>query len=169
LLTFKCLRCGSCCKNLVVASTFETSKGLVIFPEERPLFPEGLVFPFHGVGNFPEGRYFRIVTYQVSARTCPHLKFNKLSMCNIYERRPLACKSFPFFYLGSPFTISGTCLALKGNCSFVKKYKIESPSRIKALNEKKAAEQILSKMSIREGTQWYFGLKEKEWIPLGTI
>jgi len=168
MLTFKCLRCGTCCNNLIVESSYGTQKGLIIFPEER-LFPTEVVFPFFGVGKMPEDKYFRIVTYQVNARTCPHLKRNKLAMCNIHERRPLVCRAFPFKYQGNPFNVMECRLAVYRECLFVQKSKLPSPKKIDAPIEKKAAEQMLWKMSIRKGTQWYFDLKEKEWIPIAEI
>jgi len=139
----------------------------VIFPEERSLFPREIIFPFYGIGKMPEDKFFKTVLYQVNAQKCPHLKPDELSICKIYEKRPLACRSFPFLYLASPFEVLGpdfARLAVWENCLFVQKSKVRNPHKIEAFNERKAAEQMALKLSIREGPQWLFDLKEQEWV-----
>jgi len=136
------------------------------------LFPKELILPFFGVGKMPEDKYFKIVAYQLNAETCPNLNFNKLATCNIHEKRPLTCKSFPFLCVGSPFEMLGPYrlqLIVSKECSFVQKSDAGNASEIEAPNEKKAAEQMVLKISIRKGAQWYYDLNRKEWIPIGEI
>lgn len=173
-LTFKCLRCGNCCDDLISESRFGTRKGLVIYPEERSLFSEEFISPFHGVGKMPEDKFFRILTYQVNANTCPHLqKLENSSTCAIHESRPLACRSFPFRYLGNPFEVVGPerlHLAVEGICWFIQKHNVRSLSVLKAPKEKKAAEEMALRISIRKGAQWYFDLSdEKGWVLIGRV
>ena len=90
--TFNCLRCGTCCSNLL-AEDWGILRGLTLLPEERELFPEPLVKPAIGVGRRPHGRGFRIMAYQLTEDNCPHLGEGS---CSIYPDRPASCRQFPF-------------------------------------------------------------------------
>jgi hypothetical protein len=86
---FKCKKCGNCCKNLFDDLKGE-KRGLTLTPEESQLFPEKLVAPLAAFGlDAPD----IIFLYQLSVNDC--IYFNKENKCEIYENRPLVCRSFP--------------------------------------------------------------------------
>lgn len=78
--------CGRCCSHLRIGD--ETS-GLTLFPDEVHLFPEETVKPHLGKGMIEPTTIF---TYQYTGNVCVHLVDN---ICEIYEERPLMCRSFP--------------------------------------------------------------------------
>ena len=59
--------------------------GLYLNPDEVKLFKEEDVRPLFKYKD-------QIIAYQMILNVCPHYKDNK---CEIYESRPLGCKSFP--------------------------------------------------------------------------
>ncbi len=86
---FECLRCATCCRNLL-ESQDGVLRGLPLTGKEAGLFPQALVSPKLGVGiNEPR----EIVLYQVNVKCCPYV--NESDECKIYGRRPLMCQSFP--------------------------------------------------------------------------
>ena len=82
----ECVKCGRCCSHLRIG---DEESGLTLFPDEIHLFPEEKVRPHLGKG---ENDASMIFTYQHTENVCVHFIDN---MCNIYERRPLMCRSFP--------------------------------------------------------------------------
>lgn len=100
---FQCLRCGACCRNLVVKeASFET--GLLLLPPEVDLFPPQLVRPYFRCGE-------RVVAYQFVGRDCPHLGETG---CSVYDRRPLACRAFPVETWGPLRIVRSGCRAVAG-------------------------------------------------------
>ena len=93
-LTFHCLKCGSCCRDIVKDVSFGKA-GLFLLPQETKFFPKEHVYPLYGAGlkGRTRPRPERVYVYQFALKVCPHL--NQNSLCNIYEKRPLACKAFP--------------------------------------------------------------------------
>lgn len=81
-----CERCGRCCSHL---RDGDDKSGLTLFPEEIHLFPEKLIKPHMARG---EKEPLKIFSYQHTENVCVHLENN---LCNIYEKRPLMCRSFP--------------------------------------------------------------------------
>jgi Fe-S-cluster containining protein len=64
----------------------------MLFADEIHLFEKGQVSPAWGEGKNPNHKRFRIITYQMNQKICPHYQDKK---CNIYEKRPLICRLFP--------------------------------------------------------------------------
>jgi Fe-S-cluster containining protein len=104
--------------------TDEETAGLSLFPEERELFLKPIVSPSIGIGKYPYNRDFKIIQYQVNMNVCPYLERDEdKGFCRIYERRPVACKSYPFtvsrFEKMQPvFEMEGSCrvnLTMKQN------------------------------------------------------
>ena len=90
--SFDCTRCGRCCTGLL-AEDKGVLRGLTLLPDERRLFPESKVMPTVVVGRRPHGRGFRVIAYQLTEDTCPHLKED---LCSVYQERPASCRQFPF-------------------------------------------------------------------------
>ena len=86
---FECLKCGNCCRDLVI----EGIAGLMLFPNEVKLFQKRNIKPCLGIGKSPTHGSFKIFTYQLKENICPHLKDNS---CTIYQERPLICRFYPF-------------------------------------------------------------------------
>ncbi len=82
----ECTRCGRCCSNLRKG---DETTGLTLFPDEKDLFPQDKVRPYLGRGKDIVTDVF---TYQHTENVCTHLVDN---LCQIYESRPLMCRSFP--------------------------------------------------------------------------
>lgn len=89
---FECLRCGRCCSNLLVEDR-KVLRGLTMLPGEHEQFPQSSVKPAVGVGRRPHGKGFRIIVYQLTEDTCPHLDEGS---CSVYSDRPASCRQFPF-------------------------------------------------------------------------
>ncbi len=90
--TFECIRCGRCCTGLL-AEDRGILRGLTLLPDERRLFPVSTVMPAVGVGRRPHEKGFRVIAYQLTEDTCPHLKDG---LCGVYRERPASCRQFPF-------------------------------------------------------------------------
>ncbi len=86
---FICKKCGSCCKNLF-DNRVNQKRGLTLTTSEAKLFPEAIIAPLAAFGkDAPEN----IFLYQLSTNDCPYLNHN--NQCDIYEKRPLVCRTFP--------------------------------------------------------------------------
>ncbi|MBC8497962.1 YkgJ family cysteine cluster protein [Candidatus Bathyarchaeota archaeon] len=90
-IEFRCLRCGECCRRLLIGSRL-IRKGLPLFPDERGLFPGGLIKPGVGIGH-PDKPDFRVISYQMTEMVCPHLDEGS---CGIWEARPVVCRTYPY-------------------------------------------------------------------------
>ncbi len=113
--TFKCLRCGECCQNFL--SDASKDKKIGEFDERCPFIISlnRLYLPFFdweiddflqelkkinstrkivpGKVSFDLKSERTIVhKYTLDGQNCPFFSDNK---CNIYEKRPIACKQFP--------------------------------------------------------------------------
>ena len=89
-IKFRCLRCGECCRRLLVDVNL-MRKGLPLFPDERGLFPEGLIRPGIGIGH-PDEPGFKVISHQMTETVCPHLDEDS---CSIWRTRPVVCRSYP--------------------------------------------------------------------------
>jgi Fe-S-cluster containining protein len=92
---WKCQQCGDCCKGLLVQKEHGL-EGLPLFQSEVQLFAPELVFPSAGWGikGRTRPRPEKVILYQLDAERCPHLSDD--NKCQIYQSRPLVCRSFPF-------------------------------------------------------------------------
>ena len=90
-IEFSCLRCGECCRRLLIDSGL-ARKGLPLLPDERGLFPAELIAPGVGVGH-PDTSGFRVISYQMTELVCPHLDEGS---CGIWRTRPAVCRSYPY-------------------------------------------------------------------------
>ena len=88
-LDFQCLKCGSCCKN-IIETINGVQRGLILTKKETKLFPAEIVTPQYAIGIT---KPTRIVFYQMKTNPCPYL--NAKNECRIYDNRPLICRSFP--------------------------------------------------------------------------
>lgn len=86
---FECLQCATCCRNLLETRNGKIS-GITLTENEAKLFPSNIVSPKLSLGmNSPE----IIIMYQLNVKCCPNV--NEKNLCQVYENRPLICRSFP--------------------------------------------------------------------------
>jgi Fe-S-cluster containining protein len=93
-VAFKCTRCGTCCKALIMRTELATM-GLYLQVDETHLFPARFIKPMYGVGikGKARPRPAKTIAYQFTAQLCPHYEEGK--GCKIYGERPSICRSFP--------------------------------------------------------------------------
>jgi len=91
---FECLRCGSCCRDLIIKE-LGCSMGLFLMPHETSLFPSEIVSPMWRLGS-------EIKNYQLNVNVCPHLTED--NQCKIYSKRPVICRAFPLTLHVNPLT-----------------------------------------------------------------
>jgi len=89
LEVFTCRKCGQCCKNLIENKS-NHRRGLTLTADEAKLFSDALIAPLAAFGSDAPNIVF---LYQLSTNDCPYL--NQNNQCDIYEKRPLVCRSFP--------------------------------------------------------------------------
>ncbi len=97
---FNCKRCGSCCKEL--SGTFSLTKEEVdewqgmVFKSKFGVFPAIKFISSNIFMPGISGPFLHPETSEVLSE-CPFLtKKEDLHVCMIYERRPKACRNFPF-------------------------------------------------------------------------
>ena len=88
-LTFKCKKCGTCCRGLFVEE-YGVLSGLCLTEEEAKQFDSKVIMPYLAIGD---KKPTTIIYYQLVLSDCPHL--NGKNECKIYEKRPLICRVFP--------------------------------------------------------------------------
>ena len=163
-MNFECLNCCDCCKNLL-----RREKGflhsLSLFPDETHLFPSDHVFPQLGIG--PYGGAKRILLYQLGLDTCPHLQGRS---CAIYDKRPLACRSYPFLLEAiEPYriTVEEHCRWFREKvvASGLSKKVLTSKEWIVAPDEIKACWELFERLKEfqKEQGKWRFDLNVKAW------
>ena len=100
--TWKCLRCGSCCKDLY-EEHMGMKFGMMLLKDEISLFPAENVNPLYRIGRV-------VIAYQLDMASCPH--YSKEMGCGIEGNKPMVCHAFPF-------TVEGkTVLSVSANCSW---------------------------------------------------
>ena len=168
MLQFKCLKCGGCCKNLFRENPSGLN-GLSVFSDELYLFPKKKLAPARGVGESPNDEYFVVTHYQLRVRNCPFLEGNS---CTIYERRPLACRCYPF----TPGLLSegGLRLEYDPDCRGMLELQAKNPSdfalyQISAPDELRLNRLLLKKLFEKESQAtghkiWYYDLRTNKWI-----
>ena len=155
-MDFICLRCGTCCRNLL-DKTNGVTQGLFLTEKETALFPPEIIAPRIGIG-LDEPTV--ILAYQVNTDICPHL--GDSSKCKIYEKRPLMCKAFPY----SKGNISAKCMF------FSPKKREQFYNNIFPMVEMRKADQELNEhcLNILRGhfkagiKEWVYDLAAKKWV-----
>ena len=151
---FQCLGCGECCIGLF-GQHGKIWLGLFLLPWERKLFPSEYIHPRYGEGRKPSHRKFRILAYQMSANVCPHLADNK---CQIYENRPLICRSYPWI---PNRTVDTDCSFWKDRVDPYGQWVTIADSYVDELS---AREKIRKDMDVRKPNQmWEYDVATKSW------
>ena len=115
---FECLRCGSCCRNLIVTldekdgvmSKYKV--GLMLLPEETRLFASEDVSPMWAINTKGKRRPGRpkAILYQLTRQTCPYL--TRDNRCLVYKRRPTICRGYPLtIALDNTATLDLKCIS----------------------------------------------------------
>ena len=89
ILDFTCIKCGKCCRNLLVED-WGITNGLELTDKEIDLSDPKFVKPHMGLGNL---KTVNIISYQLNLAVCPYI--DEKNNCKIYNRRPLVCQSYP--------------------------------------------------------------------------
>ena len=162
--TFECLRCGRCCSSLL-AEDRGILRGLTLLPGERGLFPPSAVSPAVGLGGSPSEDGFRVIAYQLTEDTCPHLE---VGSCGIYQERPAGCRQFPFSLRRGP---EGSLqVGLDLNCPALLALIEENPRVSMGADARLSAEKLLdlqTEAAEHPGRAWYFDLGTGSWIRAG--
>lgn len=160
-LTFKCQKCGTCCRGLFVEE-FGMLQGLCLSEEEAKQFDPKFIMPYIAIGDKEPAT---IVYYQLILADCPHL--NDKNECKIYDKRPLICRVFPVHP-----DLNHTVILPK--CPQIEKHWSREEKICPVAIEDDEIEGALTKINIRSLTHrkeclekglrfWYFDLAKKEW------
>jgi len=140
--------------------------GLALTPEETSFFPQKHIFPSIGIGHY--GRSKKIIRYQFGLNICPFLQDQR---CTIYDRRPLACRAYPFeIEKAEPprVYVDDNCRWFKEKvvAKGLEKKVVASKERLIAPEEVKACARLFQQA--REFTEsknkWWFDLNRKAWF-----
>jgi len=159
---FSCSGCGKCCRELLGMGV---TAGLLLLPEEIPLFPDHLIKPCQAKGTHPnDKKKFYLLTLQYTENVCIHLKDNK---CMIYNKRPLVCRAFPLQLIDKEegFVFSPECPEyLKLKNQFGNRFALNMPEEhrqaILYLAEKQREFYTVDSLEMRP---WVFNLKTNSW------
>jgi len=160
-LLFECLRCGRCCTDLL-SEDMAVLRGLTLLPEEREHFPEPVVRPAVGLGRGPHERDFRVIAYQMTENTCPHLGENA---CNIYADRPASCRQYPFS-LGRG-SDGAELIGFDLNCPSLLAVLAENPRLRFGFEARPYAERLHDlglEAESRPDRAWFFDLRSEKWM-----
>lgn len=161
---WKCQQCGNCCKDLLVDFEHELG-GLPLFQSEVQLFPPELIFPGAGQGikGKARPRPEQVVAYQLDAERCPHLSDD--NKCQIYQSRPLFCRSFPF--KPAKLLFFGECKIAIDADRKCREHRRLRENRYMITKEHYAALADLAKAIIPIWrASWRFDLRSKHWKPI---
>lgn len=105
---FKCLGCGSCCRE-IVRVVDGVSAGLWLRPTERVLFHgfPGSVVPYLGLKRDGKAK-IKNIGYQMIQGPCPLLDPDT-NRCKEYESRPLMCRAYPFSFCKEGLSVDRRC------------------------------------------------------------
>jgi len=152
------MKCGTCCRSLLEESE-GVLKGLTLTANETDLFPSSMVSPQTALGRKKPAR---IINYQLNVDYCPHI--NQRNECEIYDKRPLICRAFP--YIQGNFSVK---------CPIFKKlFKREglrvtfpmSHAEVEASLKRDRLTQNLLKRYWKKGSKmWIYDLRSKQWKP----
>jgi Fe-S-cluster containining protein len=160
-IAFECLRCGRCCTDLL-AEDMGVLRGLTLLPGEQGHFPEPMVSPAIGLGRRPHERGFRVIAYQLTVNTCPHLGENA---CNIYVDRPASCRQYPFS-LGRG-SDGSELMGFDLNCPSLLMHLGKDPRARFRFEARQYAERLRNaglEAVGRPNRAWFFDLESKKWI-----
>jgi Fe-S-cluster containining protein len=153
--TFKCRKCGTCCRSLL-EHVNGVKAGLLLTVKETRLFPSEMVSPKMAIGSAkPE----KVICYQLSADRCPHI--NKKSECRIYDKRPLMCRAFPYVSgnmsrkcpeIGNQMIVNVDLWAIDADIEASKKLDRHVQNRVEKSYRKGKKQKI-----------WNFDLDTREW------
>ena len=162
VIIFECQKCGTCCRNLLENQNVVTN-GLFLTAKETRLFPSKLISPQVAIGvKKPKN----IISYQFNVNVCPHI--NEKNECRIYDKRPLACKSFPLevTLLGSTASVQCPIIGRRMKEGEFREAEFSAP-------EIEASEKINNYLWNRYqkyfkvgSKMWNFDLKTKKWIAI---
>ena len=159
-IIFECKKCGTCCRNLV-EDVNGIINGLFLTSKETRLFPSKLISPKIALGvDKPK----KTVAYQLNVNVCPHI--NERNKCRIYDKRPLACKSFPFEIGLGIRTVSVKCPQI-GSKMKEGEYREVEFSEIEYEASQKISRYLLNryqKYSKKGTNSWKFDLKTRKWV-----
>ena len=137
------------------------TNGLFLTSKEIRLFPSKLISPKIAIGA---SRPKKIVAYQLNVSVCPHI--NERNECRIYDKRPLACKSFPFEIELLRSTVSVKCPQI-GSKMKVEEFREVEMSGTEIEASQKVNRYLLNRYQkyFKKGTNlWKFDLKTRKWI-----
>ena len=152
----ECERCGRCCSHLRIG---DEAAGLSLFPDEVHLFPEELVRPHLGKGVSEPTSIF---TYQHTENVCVNLRDN---MCQVYESRPLMCRSFPVRIGANGLTFAPGCKAVLNLIRGSKTIDSKSPE-VDAAMEMTERLLVFHRSLVDGEVKWRYNLAKEQWEPM---
>ncbi|MCW4005803.1 MAG: YkgJ family cysteine cluster protein [Candidatus Bathyarchaeota archaeon] len=159
---FQCAQCAKCCQN-ILETRGGVLRGLPLTQKETELFPEKVISPKMGIGFKDEPEV--IVLYQINVNCCPYV--NKQNQCQIYQKRPLMCQSFPIV----AGAISNRCQVFsyrKPGVTYNEPYPMTAQLQANDKLEKYIQNRI--KKHSRHGLKiWEYNLATKQWIHTHTL
>ena len=144
---FSCSKCGWCCRTLLVEQF-----GLFLTEDEKTLFDSKYVAPYMALGI---DKPSNIIAYQLNQAVCPYI--NENNNCTIYNKRPLACQSYPI-----QVTILGSMV--EADCPQAKY--LQKDGSLMTESGIKANQYIMAKIRkyCKKGSKmWLFNLATKKW------
>jgi Fe-S-cluster containining protein len=124
---------------------------------ETELFPAEAIAPQYAVGTVNQKK---IILYQMKVGPCP--KLSPENKCQIYEKRPLICRSFPIM----ADYISSKCKAFSYRKPGQIYQDIYPMTEMKEANAKisRFVEAKIKKASKTGMREWEYDLASKKWI-----
>jgi Fe-S-cluster containining protein len=160
-LKFECYKCGKCCLNLLQEDK-GVLRGLTLLPEERNSFLPSTVKPAIGHGKSLHSKKFKIIAYQLTQDTCPHLRND---LCEIYPKRPASCRQYPFSLKQA--SDETELIGLDLNCPSLLAFLERENRKNLRFEEKQYAEKLLRlelKTLEKIDYSWFFDLENKNWV-----
>lgn len=153
---FECLRCGTCCRQLL-QTTDDVTRGPPLTEKETAVFPPEIISPKLAIGQTEPTT---IILYQLNVNVCPYI--NQKNECQKYAERPLICRSFPIV----AGAISNRCKIFayrKVGASYSEPYPMTK--QLEASNKLEAYTLNHIKNHSKKGTNiWEYNLNTKKWI-----
>jgi len=108
IIRFQCTRCGKCCREHR-GPMLGQLHGLMLMPNEVQLFPSELIKPmFRYHPNTDPSIAGMVWMYQLDSDGCPHYDEER-RICEIYEKRPILCRAYPFEWRGNSVMCHEAC------------------------------------------------------------
>jgi len=159
VVVFECQRCGHCCRHLLEDINGVTN-GLFLTIKEKKLFPRELVFPQRAMGLKGPNR---VISYQLSLDRCPYI--NDQNQCEIYSKRPLACRAFPYIIEDGKPKVSTKCQVI-GSQMDVREYRVVNLAESEVEASWKIERYLQNRYkqySKRKTYFWEYDLKSRIW------